>query len=98
LAPPNLIAVGVNCSAPHHIDGAMKKLAASGRALLTYPNSGEEWENCSHTWKEASGTSDEKFAEMCQKWLSSGVQLLGGCCRTGPETIRLVRHAIENPL
>jgi len=92
--PPNLVAVGVNCSAPQHISGAMERLKLAGLPLLTYPNSGEVWENCTHSWKAASGTSDDKFAEMCEEWLHGGVQLLGGCCRTSPETIRRVRVAV----
>ena len=93
-APPNLVAVGVNCTAPQHISGAMERLAASGRMLLTYPNSGEEWENCTHTWAEGTRTSDDKFAQMCEEWITGGVQLLGGCCRTSPATIGLVRDTI----
>jgi S-methylmethionine-dependent homocysteine/selenocysteine methylase len=35
------------------------------------------------------------FARGASEWLDLGAQLVGGCCGTGPEHVRAIRHAVD---
>lgn len=83
----NIFALGVNCTAPQHISGLITELKANARhkKIVIYPNSGEVYHADTKTWL---GLSDpDAFAKMTQEWLSLGVDIIGGCCRIGPEHI-----------
>ncbi len=82
-----VVAVGVNCTAPRHIAPLLQAAAkASGKRLLTYPNSGEAYDPVTKTWH---GSSDpQAFAEAARQWRAAGASCIGGCCRTTPEDIR----------
>jgi len=85
---PKVFAIGVNCTDPKFISGIIKCLKASGvdQKIIVYPNSGEAYNAKSKTWL---GLSDPKlFVEMTKEWLQLGADIVGGCCRIGPEHIR----------
>jgi len=86
-AYPQIVAVGVNCTAPRHIVPLLQTLAAqTGKRLLTYPNSGEAYDAVTKTWH---GSSDPMaFAEAARQWRLAGASCIGGCCRTSPDDIR----------
>jgi len=89
-----VVAVGVNCTAPVHVAGLVRKMrAASNLPILAYPNSGERYEAASGAWSEA--TDAEVWLDLVPAWVSAGARIVGGCCRVGPETIRLVRRRLE---
>ena len=54
-----LVAVGVNCSAPRDVAGALAAAReVTGRPGVAYPNLGERWDNATHRgWARASSTS-----------------------------------------
>jgi homocysteine S-methyltransferase len=89
-----LSAVGVNCTAPRHIEALIAELRAATQVpILVYPNSGERYDQASRTW---SGTRDPvDFARAALRWRDAGASILGGCCRTGPEHIRRMREALR---
>jgi S-methylmethionine-dependent homocysteine/selenocysteine methylase len=35
------------------------------------------------------------FAQAAGEWIEVGAQLIGGCCGTGPDHIRAIRHAVD---
>jgi homocysteine S-methyltransferase len=84
---PQIVAVGVNCTAPRHIAPLLGEAArVSGKRLLTYPNSGESYDATTKTWH---GSSDPgAFADAARQWRAAGAACIGGCCRTTPEDIR----------
>jgi homocysteine S-methyltransferase len=86
--------VGVNCTAPRHIEALIAELRAATQVpILVYPNSGERYDQASRTW---SGTRDPvDFARAALRWRDAGASILGGCCRTGPEHIRRMREALR---
>lgn len=90
---PQVVAVGVNCTAPRHVASLVAAaVAASGRPGLAYPNSGEAWDAQARAW---TGPVDpEEFASGAQDWRAAGARLIGGCCRTGPGHIRRIRAHI----
>lgn len=89
---PQTAAIGVNCVPPKWIPSLIDELSAgSGKPLLVYPNSGEGWDASARCWI---GTSEPaEFGALAAEWFAKGVQLIGGCCRTGPEHIRKVAEA-----
>lgn len=93
LAVENVVAVGVNCTAPRFVPPLLAALRqVTTLPLVAYPNSGEQFDAVNHCWL---GTSDPlDFAAAAQEWLAAGARLLGGCCRTRPEHIRQMRRAL----
>lgn len=90
----NVAAVGVNCTAPHLVEGLLREGAGVARkTLLAYPNSGEGWGPKAKTWTEGS----VPFSwEQAGRWVQAGARWIGGCCRTTPETIRVLGEVMKN--
>jgi homocysteine S-methyltransferase len=88
----NVVAVGVNCTAPAYI-GSLVGIAAAHTDLpvLTYPNRGAAYDPIAKTWE---GPGDEDLGMMAKAWVRAGASLVGGCCGTGPEDIRSIATAI----
>lgn len=86
-----IIAVGVNCTDPLGVPAAVAVAArASGKPVVVYPNSGESWDAVARSWLGEPDFTDADLAD----WLASGVRLVGGCCRVGPEQIAAIRRAV----
>lgn len=50
-----VVAVGVNCTAPRFVTGLLRGLPESllvNKPLIVYPNSGESWNSSAHQWVE----------------------------------------------
>jgi homocysteine S-methyltransferase len=89
---PQTVAIGVNCTRPELIVNLIDELrAASGKPVIVYPNSGEEWDAAARCW---TGKGDPvSFAAQAAEWFAAGAQMVGGCCRTRPAHIRRVAEA-----
>ncbi|WP_103542577.1 homocysteine S-methyltransferase [Streptomyces sp. SM1] len=87
-----VIAVGVNCCTPEDADHAVALAArVTGKPVVVYPNSGEEWDARARNW-----TGTPTFtASRVTGWRESGARLIGGCCRVGPETISSVAGTLS---
>lgn len=86
---PQVLAVGVNCTAPRYITALLEEARrATDKPLVAYPNSGERWDASRHCWIE--GEREEGFGGLPPEWYARGARLIGGCCRTGPEDVRRV--------
>ncbi|MDS4019419.1 MAG: homocysteine S-methyltransferase [Candidatus Competibacter sp.] len=84
---PQVVAVGVNCTAPSHIPALIAAArVATGKPIVVYPNSGETYDPESHRWEGVATCAD--FAAEAQIWHKRGARLIGGCCRTTPDHIR----------
>ncbi len=85
-ASPNIVAVGLNCTAPVFAEQLLRKASrVTAKPLVCYPNSGELWDSPSHSW--ISGSGQEKFTVLAATWKAAGARLIGGCCRTSPADI-----------
>jgi homocysteine S-methyltransferase len=94
-AYPFVQAVGVNCTAPQHVSGLLERMRPhTSRALLAYPNSGEQWDETGRCWTGPPGWSDP--AALARKWYAAGARILGGCCRTRPADIAALRRALAS--
>ncbi|MFJ5772856.1 homocysteine S-methyltransferase [Streptomyces sp. NPDC093094] len=79
-----IIAVGINCSAPEDIRPAVTTaFRVTGKPVVAYPNSGETWNPRTRTW---TGSPTFTPAQLTA-WHAAGARLIGGCCRVGPRTI-----------
>jgi homocysteine S-methyltransferase len=88
-----LVAVGVNCSSPRDVAGALTTARdVTGRAGLAYPNLGERWDNDTHSWV-GEGEFDVALAPG---WVAAGARFVGGCCRVGPDRIASLRAALAS--
>ncbi|WP_405990063.1 homocysteine S-methyltransferase [Streptomyces sp. NBC_00986] len=86
-----VIAVGVNCSAPEDVEGAVEIAArVTGKPVVVYPNSGETWDADARAWTGRSTFT----AEQVEGWRAAGARLIGGCCRVGPEAITSIRQTL----
>jgi homocysteine S-methyltransferase len=92
-ALPQVVAVGLNCTAPRFAPDLLRAAAAAtGKPLVAYPNSGETYDAAVKAWR---GTSDaQDWGRRARAWRAAGARLVGGCCRTGPEHVRAVRAAV----
>ena len=86
-------AVGFNCVAPSLADELLAAAAPiTAKPLVIYPNSGERWNAVQRRWVPGDAAFD--FGAGASRWLELGARLIGGCCRTGPDTIRTIRAAL----
>jgi homocysteine S-methyltransferase len=89
-----VIATGINCTPPAFVSGLLSSVRDStDRLLVVYPNSGELWEAAAHRWRP--GVASRPIEELGPEWLSLGARVIGGCCRTTPETIRALARALS---
>ncbi|KAF2130118.1 Homocysteine S-methyltransferase [Dothidotthia symphoricarpi CBS 119687] len=90
-----VVALGFNCVA----DGVgldalrvLKGLWTRG-PLVMYPNSGEMWNAGTRGW-EGVRTEGEGLRGKTVLWWEAGAGLIGGCCRTTPVDIGVMRGAV----
>ncbi|MFE3739377.1 homocysteine S-methyltransferase [Streptomyces sp. NPDC059134] len=80
----SVIAVGVNCCEPGDTDRAVEIAAeVTGKPVVVYPNSGEEWDAVARGWRGQPAFDPSRV----RSWQSAGARLVGGCCRVGPAEI-----------
>ncbi|KAF2325203.1 hypothetical protein GH714_025249 [Hevea brasiliensis] len=92
-----VVAVGINCTPPRFIHGlilSVKKVTS--KPILMYPNSGESYDADLKEWVQNTGVSDEDFVSCINKWCEVGASLVGGCCRTTPNTIKAIYRTLSD--
>lgn len=89
---PEVVAVGVNCCAPADVAPAVDlAVAATGKPVVAYPNSGERWDPAARAWTGGGGFDPEQ----APGWRAAGARLIGGCCRVGPPAIAALARALH---
>ena len=86
-----VVAVGVNCTDPSGVGPALAAAAWSGKPLVAYPNSGEDWDPDGRRWTGSPGVD----AGAVPAWVDAGARLVGGCCRVGPADIARIAAMIR---
>ena len=88
-AHPQVAALGINCTSPSYIMALIAEANKSTeKPILVYPNSGETYDAASHDW-DGNPVLDS-FGEQARGWYAAGARLIGGCCRTTPQDIRML--------
>lgn len=95
---PHVIALGFNCIPDDVGLAALKALQSlqEGRTwkMIVYPNSGEQWNAAAREW-EGQRTEGGLLAVKTRQWADAGAVLVGGCCRTTPEDITIMRDMLQ---
>jgi homocysteine S-methyltransferase len=88
-ASPQVLAVGVNCTSPKFIPSLIREARkATEKPILVYPNSGESYSAERNDWNGE--PVYESFGEEAREWYEAGARLIGGCCRTSPQDIKVI--------
>jgi len=90
----NPIALGVNCTNPKYIVELIARLKSTcpDKHIVIYPNSGEDFDPVMKAW---SGTaSPNECAHASIDWIKAGANIVGGCCRMGPQHISSIKKAV----
>lgn len=87
-------AMGINCTPPRFILPLIEQIRAVAAEvpIIVYPNSGEAYDVTSHSWAGVPDTTN--FSSAASEWVKAGASIVGGCCRTGPDTTRELRDAL----
>ena len=87
---PEVVAAGVNCCAPADVPAAIAMARdVTGKPVVVYPNSGEEWDAQRRAWSGAS----QRSAWQPRRWIAEGARIVGGCCRVRPAGIAEIAQA-----
>jgi len=88
-----IVAVGINCSDPLDVTSAIAAArAVTTKAIVVYPNSGEQWDAKNRQWMGKAGFP----ASLVREWVTAGATIVGGCCRVGPEEISAIAATLES--
>jgi homocysteine S-methyltransferase len=91
---PQVVAIGINCVDPALVTSLVRAIATgTSKPIIVYPNSGEVWNAVGQCWE---GTAT-RFTAYLDEWIDAGASWIGGCCRTTPADIRLVRAVVDAP-
>jgi homocysteine S-methyltransferase len=91
-----VLAVGVNCTAPQHVDELLARArSATSKPLIAYPNSGEGWDAAAKRWIDVGGPAVDGAA--ARRWVKAGASIVGGCCRVSPGQIAAMAAAVTRP-
>lgn len=95
VASPNVVAVGVNCTAPAHVAELLRRARdVTELPLVAYPNHGGRWDGAHDRWVgPACGLDVERDLDP---WLAAGACLVGGCCGIGPDAIAVLAAAKQS--
>lgn len=88
-------AIGLNCSlAPAQMTEVVQRfLKVSSLPVVVKPNAGLPYEEDGKTLYSLGA---EQFAEDMQKLVSLGARVVGGCCGTTPEYIKLLSERVKD--
>ena len=90
---PGVVAVGVNCTAPEHVEELIGRIrATTALPVVVYPNSGEGWDAEARRWTGSTGGRVDGGAAA--RWRAAGATLIGGCCRVSPSQIGALGEAL----
>ncbi|XAR49077.1 Homocysteine S-methyltransferase [Bertholletia excelsa] len=91
-----VVAVGINCTPPRFIHGLIQEIQKeTSKHIVIYPNSGETYDGSRKEWVKLSGVADEDFVSYVGKWCEDGAALIGGCCRTTPNTVKVISEVLS---
>jgi homocysteine S-methyltransferase len=82
---PALVAIGVNCTAPNHVESLLRSATGGPLPFVVYPNHGRTWDAVGECWI---GDGDDHLSDRAAAWVAAGARLIGGCCGVGPAGVR----------
>jgi homocysteine S-methyltransferase len=92
---PQIAAIGINCTSPKYVPSLIREAKkVTEKPILVYPNSGETYSAEKNDWN--GDPVLDSFGENAREWYEAGARLIGGCCRTTPEDIRVIASWARN--
>ena len=93
---PKVVSVGVNCSSAQTIEALIGEIKSvlKDKAIVVYPNSGEDYDAVTKTWHGVE--SPMECAAAARTWFDAGASIIGGCCRMGPDHIAAIAAAMDD--
>jgi homocysteine S-methyltransferase len=93
-AAPSVIAVGVNCTSPLHVERLVETISATTEErVVCYPNRGSFWDPMRKTWTDPP-RQDARPPLRPLAWKQAGASMIGGCCGTTPADIAAIAAAL----
>ncbi len=92
-AAPSVIAVGVNCTSPLHVERLVETISATEERVVCYPNRGSFWDPMRKTWTDPP-RQDARPPLRPLAWKEAGASMIGGCCGTTPADIAAIAAAL----
>jgi len=94
---PQIAAIGINCTSPKYALPLIREAKmTTNKPILVYPNSGETYDATKNDWNGHPVL--DSFGEQAREWYDAGARIIGGCCRTTPEDIRVIAGWARNSL
>lgn len=97
---PQVVAVGVNCTAVENVTPLLHELgSATSLPLVAYPNSGEVWDAERRRWRGTPMSLAPPRSPrhvLTEEWYAAGARLIGGCCRTGPADVQAISATLRD--
>ena len=91
---PEVVAIGVNCTAPAHVAALLGRAATrTAKPLVAYPNRGATWDATTKSW--TGDAVPNGFGPLALELRTAGARLIGGCCGTGPSDIAAMTAALR---
>ncbi len=90
-----VLALGINCTAPEYVSELIDRIKSvvADKAIVVYPNAGEDYDANTKTW--LTDGADFDFCDRVGQWYQQGAQIIGGCCRIGPEQIKAITDKLS---
>lgn len=82
--------LSINCTPTPSLHIALEALRAVTDLPIAVYGNADHTDDFEH-WGESEATHPEGYAQHAAQWLTSDVQLIGGCCGTTPEHIAAIR-------
>jgi homocysteine S-methyltransferase len=93
-AAPSVVAVGVNCTSPLHVEMLVETISATtDKPVVCYPNRGSFWDPMRKAWTDPP-RQDARPPLRPLAWREAGASLIGGCCGTTPRDIAAIAAAL----
>jgi homocysteine S-methyltransferase len=93
-AAPSVVAIGVNCTSPLHVERLVETISATtDKPVVCYPNRGSFWDPMRKAWTDPP-RQDARPPLRPLAWKEAGASMIGGCCGTTPEDIAAIAAAL----
>ena len=93
-ASSSVVAVGVNCMSPLHVERLVETISATtGKPVVCYPNRGSFWDPMRKAWTDPP-RQDARPPLRPLAWKEAGASMIGGCCGTTPDDIAAIAAAL----
>jgi homocysteine S-methyltransferase len=93
-AAPSVVAVGVNCTSPLHVERLIESISrTTTKPVVCYPNRGSFWDPMRKSWTDPP-RQDARPPLRPLAWREAGASMIGGCCGTTPDDIAAIAAAL----